>query len=178
MGAISVEDLQSEIANLRNRVDTLADRTPEKKPWYKEAATIISVAAFLFSFGTTLFSYKRANEQDIHNLKSELRGLLQRLVALPKENMEIYRKYGTDPSKVVLLAGYVNQENLLISKQASEIIKRLPNNEVSATDQYSVAMAFAASRNYSQAMTEMKNALAIASAASVLDDEVAALKTP
>jgi len=37
MGAISVEDLQSEIANLRNRVDTLADRTPEKKPWYKEA---------------------------------------------------------------------------------------------------------------------------------------------
>ena len=92
--------------------------------------------------------------------------------------MEIYRKYGTDPSKVVLLAGYVNQENLLISKQASEIIKRLPNNEVSATDQYSVAMAFAASRNYSQAMTEMKNALAIASAASVLDDEVAALKTP
>src|SRR5215475_5713683 len=148
MGATSVEDLQGEITNLRNRLDSLAEngQSGSKKPWYKEVATIISLAAFVFSFGTTVFSYKRAHDQDIHNFRAELRGLLQRLVVLPKENVEIYQKYGTDPSRVIELSGYVNQENVLISKQASEIIERLPKNEVSATDYYSVAVALAQSR--------------------------------
>src|SRR5262249_29566262 len=58
-----------------------------------EMSTLIALAAFLFSFGTTIVSYRRANRQDVHNLKTELRGLLQRLAALPKENLEVMQKY-------------------------------------------------------------------------------------
>ena len=81
----SMEDLQGGLTHLRNRVDSIIESTQAaRKPWFKDIATVISVTAFLFSFGTTVISYKRANDQDVHNLKSELRGILQRLASKGK----------------------------------------------------------------------------------------------
>jgi tetratricopeptide (TPR) repeat protein len=170
MESVSINDLQDEITHLRNKVDRIDE---SKKSWTKDISTFISVAAFLFSFGTTIVSYKRANEQDIHNLKSELRTILQRLAALPKENMEIFTKYAADKNTVAILSGYVGQENLLLSKQANEVLKRLPSDQVSATDYSAVALALAQSRNYDEAIADFKHALAVAT---ILDDEVNALR--
>jgi tetratricopeptide (TPR) repeat protein len=161
--------------NLHEKVDSIAEEKKEaKKPWYKNISTAISVAAFLFSFGTTIISYKRADDQDVHNLKSELRGILQRLAALPKENVEISQKYATQPATIGLLSGYVNQENLLLAKQAGEIIKRLPNTQVSATDYFAVATALGQSREFAAAMLHFNSALAVSSS---LDDETATLRS-
>ncbi len=174
METVSINDLRDEITHLRNKVDFIAEENQEAKgPWFKNIATVISVAAFLFSFGTTIVSYKRTNDQDIHNLKSELRSLLQRLAALPKENLEIYKKYQTEPNTIAVLSGYLNQENLLLSKQANEVIKRLPKDQVSATDYTAVAMALEQSRNFDTATANFNNALAVAT---ILDDEVGALR--
>jgi tetratricopeptide (TPR) repeat protein len=138
-----------------------------------DISTFIALAAFLFSFGTTIVSYRRSNKQDIHNLRTELRGLLQRLAALPKENMEIIQKYASDPNAVAVLSGYVNQENLLLAKQAADVITRLPQNQVSATDYLAVAQALQQSRAFTEATANFRKALA---AAKLLDDEVAALR--
>jgi hypothetical protein len=54
MEPVSTEDLQSEITHLRDRVDLIAEEQAAKKPWFKDVSTIIAVAAFLFSFGTTI----------------------------------------------------------------------------------------------------------------------------
>jgi tetratricopeptide (TPR) repeat protein len=174
MDTVSISDLQSEITHLRNKVDSFTEENQEaKKAWFKSIPTVISVAAFLFSFGTTIVSYKRTVDQDIHNLKSELRVLLQRLAALPKENLEIYKKYQAEPNLVSSLSGYINQENLLLSKQAGEVIKRLPKDQVSSTDYTAVAMALGQSRNFDAAIANFNSALA---AATILDDEITALR--
>jgi tetratricopeptide (TPR) repeat protein len=175
METVSIEDLQGEITHLRNKMDSIAEENQAaKKPWFKNISTFISVAAFLFSFGTTIVSYKRANDQDIHNLRSELRGILQRLTALQKENAEMTQKFSSDPNTVALLSGEIKQENTLLSKQSNEIIKRLPQDQVSAIDYLSVAQALFASRDFNDAIADSKNALAIAS---TLDDEVDALRS-
>ena len=174
MGTVSVDELNEEVSHLRNRIDSLAEASESaKKPWFKNVATLISVAAFLFSFGTTIVSYKRTAEQDVHNLRSELRVLLQRLAALPRENVEITQKYIAEPNIVAVLSGYVNQENLLLSRQADEAIKRLPKDQVSATDYLAIALAFEQSRNLDVAVENFNKALAVAT---ILDDEVAALR--
>ena len=175
MEPILVDELRDEIKRLRNRVDSIeeVDRSKET-PWYKNISTMIAAAAFLFSFGTTIVSYKRTSSQDVHSLRAELRGILQRLAAIPKENIEAYYKYKDNPSSFNILSGYLNQENLILSKQASDAIKRLPKDQVSSTDYMAIALASQNSRNYDAALMNFKNAL---DAATVLDDEVVALRS-
>src|SRR5438046_6619481 len=80
-------------------------------PWYKQISTILSGAALLFSFGTTYVSYHRTRSQDIENMRQELRATLQRLAALPKENVELMKKYEGDPASMNLVSSYLNQEH-------------------------------------------------------------------
>jgi hypothetical protein len=158
----SVENgVMQEVALLRDRLASIEKRQSEKKPWFKDASTIIALAAFVFSFGTTIFSYKRASDENIHNLKTELRTILQRLVALPKENIEASQKYKISPDIVGSFSGLINQENLLLTKQAGEIIGQLPLNQVSATDFITVAQALLASRDVTDAFKHLQNALAV-----------------
>lgn len=172
MDTTTIEDIRSEITHLRNRVDSLAEASePAKVPWYKNISTIIAIAAFLFSFGTTVVSYKRTIDQDNQSKKTELRGMLQRLAILPKENIEASKTYKDDPMAYANISGYLNQENLILSKQADDTIKRLPKSYVTATDYLAVALALQASRNFEQAIERMKNSLEVAD---TLDDELAA----
>ena len=110
--------------------------TGQRTPWYKNVSTIISFAALAFSFGTTYVSYRRAETQDIQSMRQELRGILQRLAALPKENLDISKRYKEDPAAISLASGFINQENTLLSRQAAEIARKLPKDKVSATEYY------------------------------------------
>jgi tetratricopeptide (TPR) repeat protein len=113
----------------------------EKKPWYKNASTLIALLALLFSFGTTFVSYIRIREQDVQNSKSDLRSMLQRMSSLPKENFEIQKKFMDDPIGTGLLGGYINQENTILSRQAFDLINNLPQDRVTAIEYYSTANA-------------------------------------
>jgi tetratricopeptide (TPR) repeat protein len=139
------DDLEQRIALMKREIDALQVTVSEKsKPWYQNVPTLLSVMALLFSFGTTFVSYHRTNVQDIQSARAELRGLLQRLAALPKENVEAGVKYAADPGARNMVSGFINQENTLLVRNAAELAKKLPANSVSATEYYAIAVALQA----------------------------------
>ncbi len=148
------QSLDVEVALLKREVEALQDSAAlPPTPWYKNVSTIISVTALLFSFGTTGVSYVRTHAQDTQALRSDLRGLLQRLAALPKENFEITKKYADDPVTVSNLAGIINQENILLARQAAQVARRLPREQVSATEYNSIGAALQNGYDIAGAMT-------------------------
>jgi tetratricopeptide (TPR) repeat protein len=170
-----LEQLKSQVQLLSGEVDTLQKAVlGQTKPWYKQAATLISVLALLFSFGTTYVSDRRTDAQDIHNSRTELRALLQRMAVLPKENFEITQKYAGNAVAQNLLSAYLNQENALLSRQAAEIAKKLPKDKVSATEYYAVALALQSAYNLDSSKEFLKLAL---ESAKDFNDEIGVLRT-
>jgi hypothetical protein len=135
------EDLEHRVELLKREVDALQIAiTGSSKPWYKNVSTLLAVIALLFSFGTTYVSNRRIAAQEILSARQELRGLLQRLAALPKENIEIGKKYENDATSAATVSSLLNQENALLARNASEIARKLPTKSVSATEYYAIAV--------------------------------------
>ncbi len=161
--------LQKEVEALKSAVQG------QRTPWYRNISTVLSVIAMLFSFGTTFVSYKRTESQDIQNARVELRGLLQRLSSLPREHIEMTKKYEKiDPSVVVSIGGFLNQENALLARQAAEIANKLPPKDVSATEYYAIGVALQNSYNVVGAKEFFTKAIDVSTD---LNDRVAALRS-
>lgn len=143
-------------------------------PWYHNVSTIIALAALMFSFGTTAVSARRAELQDVQASRQELRGILQRLNAIPREMMEAAKKHAMDPGLINGLSQAYNQESTMLSRQAAEIVKRLPSKVVSATECYAIAVAFQTSYNLASAKEFLGLALA---KANNFNDEIGALRS-
>jgi tetratricopeptide (TPR) repeat protein len=160
---------------LKREVDALQVAVHgQQAPWYQNMPTVLSVVALLFSFGTTFVSYKRTVSQDIQNARVELRGLLQRLAALPRENVEFTKKYEkVDPAAVASISGSINQENALLARQAAEITTNLPPKYISATEYYAVGIAMQAAYNFEGAKKLAQKAIDVSTD---LNDRVAALR--
>lgn len=172
-GAVS-DVLEQKIYELERRIDSVDKKNDDnKKSLYKNIPILISFMALLFSFGTTYVSYRRTTEQDIQSLRTDLRGLLQRLADLPKENLEALKKYKDDPMAFAMVSGFIAQENNFLSKQSGEIISKIPIDRVSPTDYLAVGIALSNSRYYDNAITFFKKA---AESSVGLDDEVASLR--
>jgi len=138
----NIEEIKEEYKLLKKEVDALQiELMKGKTPWYKNIPVILSILALVFSFGTTYVSNERVKSQDLQALKSELRGMLQQLTDLPKENFELTQKYTTDPGAIAFIGGQLNQENSLLSSQAASLIAKLPIEEVSAIEAYSVGVS-------------------------------------
>lgn len=134
--------LDEKIDLMKREIDALQIAiTGQSKPWYGSISTILSVIALLFSFGTTYVSYSRTSAQDVQSTRQDLRSLLQRLAALPKENVDIGKRYADDPASRGLISGFINQENTLLARQAAELARRLPEHTVSGAEYYAVAVA-------------------------------------
>lgn len=119
-----MDDIQAKIELMKREIDALQVTVMAgKAPWYKSPSIMISVLALLFSFGTTAVSFHRAAQEDIRSGRAELRGILQRLTALPRDNFELTRKY-KDDEEGKALTGLLNQENSLLARQASEVSMR------------------------------------------------------
>jgi hypothetical protein len=169
------EKLEEKVDLMKREIDALQIAISGKtKPWYQNISTWLSAIALLFSFGTTYVSYRRTVDQDIQSSRQELRGLLQRLAALPKENVDIRKKYADDPGSINLVGGFINQENALLARQAAELAKRLPGNLVSGTEYYAIAVSLQNSYDLSGADEFLKYS---AQAAKDFNTEIAALRT-
>jgi len=132
----------SEVALLREQVSLLQIASAEKKkPFWQTPTNIVSALAFVFSLGTTAVSYVRTSRAEVHAARVELRGLLSRLAMLPREFAENAKKYETDASTRDLVGGQINQENSLLARQAAEIAARLPLDQMTATEAYSIGWA-------------------------------------
>lgn len=141
------ETLEEKFELMKREVDALQIHIMESKtPWYKSASNLVSIIALAFSFGTTVVSYRHADQQDDQSARQELRGMLQRLAVLPRENIEFSKKYADDPGVAMALGGLVNQENTLLIRQAAELARKLrPKQLVSAPEYYSVGVALQSS---------------------------------
>jgi hypothetical protein len=134
--------IEPKLEMMKREIDALQIAvTSSTRPWYRNVSLWVSIIALLFSFGTTFVSYRRAENQDVQSTRQELRGLLQRLAALPRENVENSKKYSADPAAMAAIGGFINQENALLARQAAELAKRLPQTAISAAEYYSVAVA-------------------------------------
>ncbi len=126
------EDIERRLEALDDEIDALQTMLAEgTRPWYQDAAVVVSVLTFLLSLATTLFAYVQADwqrrEQRIVADRVELRELVQRLTALPRENAALSQVY-TDTLVVGQLSGLIQAENALLAKQATQIIARIPEH--------------------------------------------------
>jgi len=145
--------------------------TAGQKPWDREITTIIALLAFLFSFATTMVSYRLSAQQRIHNDRAELRVFLQRLLELSKENTMLQ----TDPNSQGV-AGYVSSfityETTLLVYQAVEVMDRLPGR-VTANEYNLVAEMSNAIGDYNQSYKLLQQAVKVSQNA---NEEVSALR--
>jgi len=146
----------------------------QSQPWYRSTSTLISLTALAFSFGTTFVSYRRTEMQDIQASRQELRGILQRLSAIPREMLDATKRYAGDPSSITGVSQLYNQESTMLSRQASEIVKRLPKGVVSATEYYAIAVAFQSSYNLAAAKEYLRLAT---DKANNFNDEIGAIRS-
>jgi hypothetical protein len=145
-------EISEQIRTLRAEIDALQVHVMSVTPqrWYKQAASIVAVLALLFSFGTTAVSSYKTHQDAFANKRAELRLLIQRMSALPRENVELTAQYKDQPLVAAQMSGTVNQENMVIASQAQELINQIPDH-VAPAEYLTVGRALAASGGYSEA---------------------------
>jgi tetratricopeptide (TPR) repeat protein len=151
-------------------------------------STTISLIALMVSSGTTFVTYIRTYKQDIQDDRRELRQLLERMIAIPREQLEITKKYASDRGTIIAFDQICNQENSLLSRQAAEVARRLKtkgngwrsrlrkpgtSRYVSATEYLSIGLALQRAYNLQGAQEFLQLA---ASSAVDFNDEIAALR--
>jgi len=137
-----IEELTQRLESLKQEVDALQVAVMSAKaPWYRDIPTIVSVLALIFSLGTTFVSYQKSKAEDIQASRAELRSLLQRLAALPKENLEITKQYADDAVGRSFASGYIAQETSLLARQAAEIANGLPRRQVTSAEYQAISLA-------------------------------------
>jgi tetratricopeptide (TPR) repeat protein len=71
------------------------------------------------------------------------------------------------------LSGFIAQENALLARQAAQIARKLPMNQVSATEYYAIGLALQNSYNIDGAIEFQQSAI---KASNDFNDEIAALR--
>src|SRR4051812_6272855 len=91
----------------------------------KDISFIVSIFAVLFSLGTTAVSWWHTKQQEVHDTRVELRGLLQRLSVLQRDFAEARVKYKDDQVDLSTIGGAIQQENIVVAKQAVDLSRRI-----------------------------------------------------
>lgn len=138
--AVIKSETEERLDTIKKEVDALQIEVMQPKAWYKEASTIIAALAVVFSLGTAMASYIQVDSQNKRAARGELRGIIQRLIALPKENAETLTTYKNNAVVLNILSSNINLEYVLLSSQAVELVNRIPN-DISAPEYVSISQA-------------------------------------
>jgi tetratricopeptide (TPR) repeat protein len=76
--------------------------------------------------------------------------LIQRLSALPKENIETLQTYQNNPAALGQISGLIQEENALLAKQAAEVMASIPD-QITSSEYILVANALVNSSLVDQA---------------------------
>lgn len=112
---------------LSQRIDDIVAFQKRKGAWYRDTSVVISVAAFLISMVTTVFSWYRSYQQDITAIQGQLSAVLERATALQRTNFDYYYKLKDDPLYGSVSA-VLNQENVQLATQAYSLARALGEN--------------------------------------------------
>lgn len=138
-----LERLQSQVSRSDVQIEAIQASVRKQRPWYLDIGPLISTVALLLSFSTTYYSCRQAESQQIHEARVELRGLLQRLSELPKENAGLVEQY-RDPMVIGQISSFIQQENKLLALHAAELMAQLGTEDpghVSTSDHILVSAA-------------------------------------
>jgi hypothetical protein len=132
-----------------------------KKPWYRQADKLIPLVVSIIALGlaitTTVISEQRVARQERHATQAELRGVVQQLLDLPRQNAELAAKYRQDPATMVQVGRQIQSELVLLAEQAQELMTGL--GTPSAAESYGVAYALVAAGQWLEAQTVAEAAL-------------------
>lgn len=162
-------DTEEQLAAIRANLKDIEAKSEaaSEVAWYKKPATIISIVALSFSFGTTGFSYYNSHNEEVLANRRDVRSILERLSTLPIDNYELMEKY-KDKATGQALSGMLNQENVLLATQAAELIERFPKSFTS-TEYYAIAYALASSNIMSKVPTMFQHAIDTATSSNDLN---------
>jgi hypothetical protein len=91
-------------------------------PWFTQASVWVSIGALVVALGSTIYAGRQTAVRDRYALRSELRQLVQRLVALPREILEIREKF---PARAMELSTSIVAERTALAVQGAEVIGRI-----------------------------------------------------
>lgn len=115
--------LETKSEQLKEEIDSLQVVSQHLvRPWWRDGATLVASMAFIFSLGTTVFSFVQSENTRIGQAKSELRGLIVQLNKNDSEESEISAKY-KNPITLATYLARLNNERGVVAYQASEIAK-------------------------------------------------------
>lgn len=136
------DEIEEKLGGIKEEVDALqvAVMQAASLPWYRNASVIVAVLATVFSLGTALMSYLQVYEQQKRDARKELREVLQRMAALPKENVELLKTYEKDLTTRDNLSASIAQESKVLARQAMEIAERVPS-AITAHEYLSIAVS-------------------------------------
>jgi hypothetical protein len=134
-------EMGAALSTIKQEIDALQIASKHYlKPWYRDGTVFVSAMALIFSLGTTAVSYVKGVEQLRQEERRELRDLSLKLGTIPRELFEFQQKYSNNQQALSGFSGLLNTEQQILSKQASEIISRIPDL-VSASEHLYVANA-------------------------------------
>jgi len=132
------------------------------QPWYRNVANIVAISALFLSLTTTIFAEMRVRQQEMLGYRTELRNLLQRLSALPKENAELQIVHAENQAVAGNLSSLITEEMVLIASRSLELMQRLPTNEVSAVEYYIIARTLSLNGDYIESAKLLERGLPLA----------------
>jgi hypothetical protein len=153
----------AKIDELSRRIDDIMAFQKKPKPWY-DTGLIISGLAFFISLVTTVLSLYRTHQQDINNLKTQLRNTIQQSGALVLQSVEMQSKYKDNQQTMLALSSALNSQNIGLAREAYTLTKALGSNATSL-DLLGSANALINSEEYSLAEELLKDAVARATRA-------------
>jgi hypothetical protein len=125
--ASATDEAKERFYLLGQRIDDIVAFQKRKGPWYRDTSVVISIAAFLISIVTTVFSWYRSYQQDVIATRGQLSAVLERATALQRTNFDYYFKLRDDPLYASVSA-ILNQENVQLSTQAYSLARALGDN--------------------------------------------------
>ena len=135
-----LQELRYKLEQNDTEIDALQIESQKAQhPWYRDMSVLVSIAAVLFSLFTTALSLYNSRQQEIHNNKTELRGLIQRINELNREYADLLIQ--PDARNQIYHSSAISAEIVLLADQAYELIENIPGR-VSPREYSAVAEAF------------------------------------
>ena len=158
----SSDSYDSDIRAIKAEVDALQVHVmAARRPWYRQVSGLVAVIALIFSLVTTVLSFMRTAEQDVRAQQIEVRSLIQRLMALPKENIDLLTKYEDSPEVSTVLSSSVSIENEVLLQHAVSIVEQIPDL-ISPVEYFAIAESFFAAGKYFGARRYYEKSLNVA----------------
>ncbi|MBK8212066.1 MAG: hypothetical protein IPK78_21160 [Rhodospirillales bacterium] len=123
----ALQSLELRLSETRAELDKLVEKLGDEKPWYRTISGAISVAAFVLSIISGVYSCQRDIDQERQQARASLNTLSQRLLTLPRENFELAQKYKGDGNAQSTLSSLLNAENITMVNTMKELVARFPD---------------------------------------------------